>query len=277
MSVASLEIRPVTPCIGAEVRGVDLARELPGDTFEALERAWLEHLVLFFRDQSLTPEQQLAFTRRFGDLVSHPFGPTHPDHPEIIVLDQVRPEGEGADEWHSDTSFIPEPPMGSMLRAVQLPASGGDTCFANMIAAYEALSPPLREMIDGLNAVHDITPNLTRASRYGDSQISLAEARAKNPPVAHPIVRTHPVTGRKALFVYDVAVTHVEGLPERESDLLLNMLYDHMYAPRFQCRFQWEPGSIALWDMRSTQHCGMPDYDERRVMHRTTLQGDRPY
>ena len=271
-----LMIRPVTACIGAEISGIDLREDLPQSTIDALEAALYEHLVLFFRDQPITIEQQIAFAGRFGELVVHPFGPKHPDHPEIIVLDQIEPKGEGADEWHADTTFTKEPPMASVLRAVKLPALGGDTGFASMIAAYEALSPPIRELIDDLRAVHDITGNVVRANRHGKSSLSLAEALEMSPPVSHPIVRTHPKSGRKALYVYGVAVSRIEGLTERENEALLPLLCEHVRSPEFQCRFHWEPDSIAFWDNRAVQHCGIADYTEQRIMHRATLRGDVP-
>jgi taurine dioxygenase len=274
--MGELEIRPSTACIGAEISGLDLREELSQATIETLQDALHEHLVLFFRKQPISLEQQIAFARQFGELMVHPFGPSHPDHPEIIVLDQVAPKGEGADEWHADTTFIPEPPLGSVLRGVQLPALGGDTCFVSMVAAYEALSPPIKELVGGLRAVHDITGNLTRAGRVGKSSISLEEALKKWPPVSHPVVRTHPVSGRKALYVYSVAVSHIEGLSEAESEAILSFLYEHTRTPDFQCRFRWEPDSIAFWDNRVVQHCGIPDYDDRRIMYRATLRGDVP-
>lgn len=272
----NFEIRPVTASIGAEIRGVDLREDLPQSTIDALRTALLDHLVLFFRDQPITVAQQVAFTARFGELSVHPFGPKHPDHPEIIVLDQVKPKGEGADVWHADTTYVPEPPLGSVLRAVQLPSVGGDTGFASMFAAYEALSPPIREMIDDLRAVHDITGNVVRANRFGDSSMSLDEALAAWPPVTHPLVRTHPESGRKGLYVYDVAVSRIEGLSERETAALLPLLCEHVRSPEFQCRFRWEPDSVVFWDNRAVQHCGIPDFTERRVMHRATLKGDVP-
>lgn len=275
--MSGLEIRPVTGCLGAEIRGVDLREDLPQPTIDALRGALLEHLVLFFRDQPITVEQQIAFTARFGELVVHPFGPKHPDHPEIIVLDQIEPKGEGADVWHADTTYTPEPPLGSVLRAVQLPKLGGDTGFVSMVAAYEALSPSIRELIDGLRAVHDITGNVVRANRFGDSSMSLEEALAAWPPVSHPVVRTHPESGRKALYVYDVAVSHIEGLSERENQAILPLLCEHARSPEFQCRFRWEPNSLVFWDNRSVQHCGIADFTERRVMHRATLRGDVPF
>lgn len=274
--MADFEIRPMTTCIGAEIAGIDLREDLPDRTIRALEDALHQHLVLFFRKQPITLEQQIAFTRRFGELMVHPFGPSHPDHPEIIVLDQKAPKGEGADEWHADTTFIPEPPLGSVLRAVQLPPLGGDTCFTSMFAAYEALSAPIKQLVDGLRAIHDITGNLVRAAQAGKSSLSLHEALEKWPPVSHPLVRTHPHSGRMALYVYSVAVKRIEGLSEKESDSLLRFLCEHINSPQFQCRFRWETDSIAFWDNRAVQHLAVPDYTERRIMARATLRGDVP-
>jgi taurine dioxygenase len=274
---AGFELHPLTACIGAEVRGVDLRADLPDATVEALEAALLAHLVLFFRDQDISPKEQVAFSRRFGDLLEHPFGPIHSEHPEIIVLDQARPVGEGTDIWHSDTTYMPEPPMGSVLRAVQVPKVGGDTCFANMVAAYDALSSAMQETLEGLRAVHDIAVPVARALRFGSSKLSVEEARAQWPPLSHPVVRTHPVTGHKALYVNRNATTHIEGLSERENEWLHGFLCDHVRSPSFQCRFRWEPNSIAFWDNRASQHYAIPDYDERRIMYRTTLIGDRPF
>jgi len=191
-------------------------------------------------------------------------------------LDQLSPKGEGADAWHSDNTFMQEPPMGSILKAVQLPSVGGDTCFASMFAAYEALSEPIRRLIDGLEAIHDLTKPLQKAIAAGHSAADLAELQAKWPPVRHPVVRTHPVSGRKALFVNANSTTELLGLTERESDLLLPFLIDHARDPLFQCRFRWDTNSIAFWDNRSVQHYAVPDYGERRIMHRVTLAGDRP-
>jgi taurine dioxygenase len=274
---ASFEVRPLTACIGAEIHGLDLRQDLPDATIAALESALLEHLVLFFRDQAISPAQQIAFSRHFGELLVHPFGPIHPEHPELIVLDQARPVGEGTDIWHSDTTYMPHPPLGSVLRALQVPVVGGDTCFANMVAAYDALSPAMQQALEGLRAVHDIAVPVERALRFGSSKLSVEEARAQWPPLSHPVVRTHPITGHKALYVNRNATTHIEDLPERENEWLHSFLCDHVRSPSFQCRFRWEPDSIAFWDNRASQHYAIPDYDERRIMHRTTLIGDRPY
>ncbi len=270
------DIRPVCGSIGAEVHGIDLASDLPPESIAALRRALVEHVVLFFRRQELTPAQHLAFARRFGEISVAPFGPKHPDHPEITVLDQTTPKGEGADTWHTDNTFMQEPPLGSILRAVQLPPLGGDTCFANMAAAYEALSPPLRGFLEGLRAEHDIAKTLRQAIRDGHSDAELGEMQRRYPAVSHPVVRTHPESRRKILFVNGNFTTRLLGLSERENQALLSFLVDHVRAPEYQCRFRWEPGSLAFWDNRSAQHYGVPDYSARRIMHRVTLAGDRP-
>jgi taurine dioxygenase len=275
--VSDLEIRPLTPTVGAEIFGVDLREPLAQETIESIEHALVSHHVIFFREQDITPEQQIAFARQFGEISIPPFAPKYGDVPELIVLDQNSPRGEGADKWHTDNIFMAEPPLGSILKAVTLPALGGDTCFANMVAAYEALSEPIRQLIDGLRAENDITKPLRKAIASGHTTVDLEEIRAKWPPVNHPLARTHPVTGRKALYLSDTSTTRIIGLSERESDLLLPFLCDHVRSPEFQCRFRWDTHSIAFWDNRSAQHFAVPDYNERRVMHRVTLAGDSPY
>ena len=269
----SIEIRPLTLAIGAEIRGADLRKPLADDDVARLRQALLDHLVLFFRDQDIDDGQQLEFALRFGPMHVSPLQTVHQDAPEIVVLDQIHPVGEGADEWHSDNTFLAEPPMGSILRAVQLPELGGDTCFASMYAAYEALSPPVRALVDGLRAVHDVTKPMRKAIAAGHTKLRLAEMQERWPPVEHPVVVTHPETGRKALFVNRNSTTHLVGVSERENDVLLPFLLDHVRSPEFQCRFHWEPDSIAFWDNRCVQHYAVADYDERRVMHRVTVDG----
>ena len=269
----ALDVVPLTAEIGAEIRGARLADELSDDTIAEIRRALLDHLVVFFRDQQLTDEQHLAFALRFGPMSISPLATKYQESPTVTVLDQVSPKGEGADEWHSDNTFMPNPPMGSILRAVQLPAVGGDTCFANMYAAYEALSQPLRDLLDGLVAVHDITKPMRKAIAAGHTALDLAEMQQRWPPVEHPVVATHPETGRKALFVNRNSTTHLAGVSERENDVLLPFLLDHVRSPEYQCRFHWEVGSVAFWDNRSVQHYAVADYDERRVMHRVTVDG----
>jgi taurine dioxygenase len=269
----SIQIRPITLAIGAEVTGVDLRQPLTDTDVACLRRALLDHLVLFFRDQDVDDDQQLEFALRFGPMHVSPLQTVHQDAPEIVVLDQIHPVGEGADEWHSDNTFLADPPMGSILRAVQLPDLGGDTCFASMYAAYEALSPAMRALVDGLRAVHDITRPLQKAIRDGHSSLDVAEMQEKCPPVEHNVVVTHPETGRRALFLNRNSTTHLVGLTDRENDVLLPFLFDHVRSPEFQCRFHWEQASIAFWDNRAVQHYAVADYRERRVMHRATIAG----
>jgi alpha-ketoglutarate-dependent taurine dioxygenase len=271
--MSTIENTPITAAIGAEVSGLDLRHELSDVDVKVLRQALLDHLVLFFRDQPITDDEQLAFALRFGPMHVSPLQTVHQDAPEIVVLDQVHPQGEGADEWHSDNTFLAEPPMGSILRAVQLPDVGGDTCFASMYAAYEGLSPAMRTFVDGLRAVHDITNPLKKAIRDGHSTLDLGAMQEKCPPVEHNVVVTHPETGRKALFVNRNSTTHIVGLTDREQDVLLPFLFDHVRSPEYQCRFHWDEGSIAFWDNRAVQHYAVADYHERRIMHRATIAG----
>src|SRR5437016_4138896 len=197
----TIDITPVTATIGAEVHGVDLRDELADSTVDLIRKALLDHLVLFFRDQHISDAEHLAFALRFGPVHVSPLTTKYQDSDAVVVLDQVNPKGEGADVWHSDNTFLADPPMGSLLRAVQLPSVGGDTCFANMYAAYEALSEPMRAFVDALRAVHDITRVMRKAIDDGHTTLDLAAMQQKCPPVVHRVAVTHPETGRKALFV----------------------------------------------------------------------------
>lgn len=273
--MSGLQIRKLTASIGAEVAGVDLREPLSAEMRGAILEALVTHHVIFFRDQDITPEQQVAFAKQFGPISFPPFAPKYGTNPELIVLDQESPRGEGADAWHSDNSFMSEPPMGSVLRAVQIPEFGGDTCFASTVAAYEALSPAIQRLIDGLAAVHNITKPLQKGIAAGHTTVDLAEVQAKWPPVEHPIARTHPITGKKSLYVNRNSTTHIVGLTERENEALLPMLMDHVRSPEFQCRFTWDTNSVAFWDNRSAQHFAVPDYETRRIMNRVTIAGEK--
>jgi len=275
--MARVRVEPVTSALGAEIQGVDLRKGLAPEVVREIEAALLEYQVLFFRGQDIDPEQQKEFARYFGTISVPPFAPKHGTDPEYIVLDQVSPRGQGADQWHSDNTFIACPPMGSILKAVKLPEVGGDTCFASSLAAYEALSAPLRSLCDGLRAVHDLTRPLEKAIEHGQSIEDLKQLQERFPPVEHPVVRSHPVTGRRGLFVNRNSTTRLLGVSERENELLLPFLCDHIRSPAFQCRFRWDTDSIAFWDNRAVQHFAVADYDERRVMHRVTLEGDEPH
>jgi taurine dioxygenase len=275
--MSSIEVHPVTGVIGADVRGVDLSKPLDDATVDHLRKAWLDHLVLFFRDVDITPEQQIALARNFGEIQRPQLPTAHGGPPEINVLDQTHPKGDGADTWHNDSTFAPDPPMGSFLHVVKAPSVGGDTCFANMYAAFETLSPAVQRGIDGLEAVHDIMPQLVVANERGHTSMDLDEARQRFPPTRHPVVRTHPETGRKALFVNSNHTTHIADISRAESERLLELLYNHVKSPELQCRFRWDERSMVFLDNRCVQHYAVPDYHERRILHRVTMKGDRPY
>jgi taurine dioxygenase len=271
-----LAIDPVAGALGAEIGGVDLT-DLDDDTVGAIRAAWLEHLVLFFRHQPLTPEEFLAFARRIGEPARYPFVPGIDGFPEIIAVTKLPHETVNfGGIWHSDTVYLEQPPMGTMLVAREVPPVGGDTLYANMYAAYEALSPALRELLDGLTAVN--TSALADVSKTREDRIAESGATDATEYVAeHPVVRTHPETGRKALYVNVAHTSHFVGMTEDESRGLLRFLFQHSVRPEFTCRFRWAVGSLALWDNRCAMHHPVNDYHgHTRRMHRITLAGDTP-
>jgi taurine dioxygenase len=280
----TIELRPLAGAIGAEVGGVDLARPLAPRQFAEIRRAFLEHLVIFFHDQHLTPEQHTEFTARFGALSRMPYVKALDRYPDIIAVLKEADERQisvfgGA--WHSDFSFLDEPPLGSVLYALDVPSHGGDTLWTNMYAAYDALSDGLKRLLDGRVALHS-------GSVYGvdgiprDLRTSRSIAISRDNPEAdiergHPVIRIHPETGRKALFVNPIYTTRFEGMTKAESKPLLDFLYAHATRPEFTCRFHWRKHALALWDNRCAMHYAINDYDgQRRLMHRTTIAGDRP-
>jgi taurine dioxygenase len=269
---STLEVRPLTGVLGAEIGGVDLRRPLEGDTVAAIRGALLEHQVIFFREQDMTEEEQLRFAEYFGTPMLSVYDTLAAKQPKITVLDTDAPKGRGTDRWHADHTFSEFPPLGAILRAVEVPSAGGDTCFASMGAAYEALSPTMRDFLDDLTAIH--TTELVDAMV---SKIAGVVRRSENPPMQHPVVWVHPETGRKLLWVNQNWTTRIVELTAPESEALLGYLYHHLEGPEFQCRFRWEPGSVAFWDNRAVQHFAVPDYHERRVMKRVMMAGtDRP-
>ncbi len=272
----NLEIRPLTPAIGAEVRGFDM-RNLDDESMRRIEEALYQHLVLFFRDQDVTPEQHLEFARWFGPL-DNEYKTGHPDHPDLHVLDESQPVGHGTNDWHTDTSGKATPARIAVLRAVQIPPFGGDTCWSSMEAALERISPPLRTFLEGLTALHDPTRPIEHAMNSGRTPMAqLVEARGRLEPVEHPVVIRHPVTGRPCLYVNHNYTTRIRQLTREESDSLLRFLFDHVARPDFQVRFRWERNSVAVWDLRATQHYAVADYaGHQRIMHRVSVAGDRP-
>jgi taurine dioxygenase len=250
------EIRPVTGACGAEVRGVDLTT-LDDSGWDAMYAAWLEHLVLFFPDQSLDADEHVAFGRRFGTPEIHPYIPKRDDeHPEIVVIDT---DSGGAEFWHTDVTFSPTPPMASILQMMVNPACGGDTLFTNQYRVFETLSAPLQAFLEELTATHT-------ASTFGHPEQQ----------ATHPVVRTHPDTGRKSLFVNRTFTSHIVEMRRTESDALLDYLYAWSEQPAFQCRYRWDEGTIGIWDNRCTQHYAVPDYEGRRRIERVTVIGDAP-
>lgn len=270
-----MHIEPVTALIGAEVVGADLANLSDAD-FEVIEQAFTDHLVLFFRDQPpLDPDTHVAFAKRFGELHYHPAAPRPEGHPEIFVIhahkDSKFADGNG---WHSDVSCDVEPPLGSCLQIHLLPPVGGDTLFASMYAAFETLSPTLQEFLAGLTATHE-SEHLYRG-RYAERGVD--DAGKVYPSAEHPLVRTHPKSGRQALYVNPSFTTRINGLEPAESKALLDFLYAHQQRPEFQVRFRWTENAIAFWDNRCTQHFALWDYwPHERKGNRVTVKGEQPF
>ena len=276
-SQLQLTVQPIAGSIGAEIGGVDLAGDLPDAVIAEIRRVWLDHGVVFFRDQELTPERFLAFARRIGEPAEYPFVPGIDGHPEIIAVTKLPHETVNfGGIWHSDTVYLDEPPMATMLLAREVPPAGGDTLFADQYAAYAALSPAMQELLAPLRAVN--------SSALADVSKTREDRRRENGEVddrvyeaVHPVVRTHPETGRKALYVNVAHTARFEGMTEEESRPLLQFLFQHQVRPELTCRFRWAVGSMAMWDNRCVQHNPVNDYHgHRRVMHRITLRGDVP-
>lgn len=276
----TLNITPISTALGAIVGGIDLSQPLGNAEQQAIEHALLEHQVLFFRAQPLTPQQQAGFAARFGDLHIHPIFPNVAEQPEILVLDTAVTDVADNAIWHTDVTFLPTPALGSVLAAKQLPACGGDTLWASGFAAFETLSKPMQRLLDGLTATHDFTRSFP-LERFGTTPADLQrweDTRRQYPPLSHPVVRTHPVSGRKALFVNEGFTSRINELTASESNALLGYLFAHATRPEFTIRWRWQENDVAFWDNRVTQHYAVDDYrPQRRVMHRATILGDAPY
>lgn len=269
-------VTPLAPTIGAEVGGVDLGAPMDDELRAELHRALLEWKVLFFRDQDITREQQRAFAERWGDLERHPFYRyVHPDQADadVVTLAKDAMAGGVENEWHADITWHERPSFGAVLRAVEVPELGGDTLWADAGAAYDGLPADLREQIDGLVATHDWRHTFGLAMPAE----AVEELSPQFPPIAHPVVRVHPETGRRTLFVNAIFTTGIVGMDPAGSDALLARLYREVGRPEYQCRFRWTPGAVAFWDNRATQHYASSDYwPQRRVMDRISIAGDRP-
>ena len=274
MSYATIEVKAVTPLLGAEISGIDLTGTLSNQQVDELHTALAQHQVLFFRDQKITLDQQKSLGRHFGDLHIHPNTPGPAGHPEILPIhadaNSKRINGE---RWHSDVSCDQEPPMGSILYLHTIPPVGGDTLFASQSAAYDALTPAFKAFLDGLTATHSGDRSYRRTNRL----LGIDDRSRVFPEAVHPVVRTHPVTGRKGLFVNENFTFRINELSEEESQAVLAFLYAHSTKPAFQVRFRWQPHLIAFWDNRAVQHIAMWDYfPQTRSGSRVTIKGDRP-
>ena len=288
-------VRPLDAPFGAGIAGVDLSKPLDDATFDTIRRAYFENSIVVFHGQRLTPEQQVAFSRRFGELEIHVLKQyLLAGHPEILVVSNILEDGkligladtDRVAVWHTDTSYRAEPSMGSALYALEIPrnAAGeviGDTLFASTFLAYDALSPEMRKRLEGLEAVHRMTKGYDNApAKSSATRVTYDESqRSEVPDQVHPIIRTHPVTGRKCIYINKLCVTGIVGMPDEESAPLLERIYAHCTQPQFVYRHRWQVGDLLMWDNCSLQHLAVPDYalPQRRRMHRTTIRGTVPY
>lgn len=273
-----LEIKPIAGALGAEVHGLDLSQELNPQQTLRLRELLVEHEVIFFRDQDISPARHKALALSFGPLQTHPAYGTVEGFPEITILESTPGEPTKIEAWHTDMTFRQHPPLGAVLRSHIVPPKGGDTLWSSMTAAYSGLSVPMQQFLETLTAVHEFSYGFKESLAEPGGAERLADAVAANPPVRHPVIRTHPESGKKVIFVNSLFTTHIEGLSATESDSLLGFLYRHVATPEYTCRFQWAPHSIAIWDNRSTQHKPINDYfPAHRRLHRITIDGDLPY
>jgi taurine dioxygenase len=276
----TIQVTPVARALGAIVSGVDIAEELSQPVIDHLGELLIEHQVLFFRDQPISPHAQARFAARFGSLHVHPIYPVLPELPEIMLIDTHPGFLPDNDNWHTDVTFSRTPPLAGILAAKRIPSAGGDTLWSSCSAAYEALSEPLRRFLDGLTAQHSVAKSFPPDRWQADPAFKerYERAVAKHPPVNHPVVRTHPVSRRKGLFVNEGFTTHINELSPQESQSVLAFLFAHAARPEFTVRWSWRVDDVAFWDNRVTQHYAIADYlPERRTMHRATVNGDAPF
>ncbi len=278
LTLDGLTLTPLTPTIGAEVGGVDLRQPLSAGQAAAIRQALLDWKVLFFRDQEIDTDQHLAFSRSFGELEVHPFAPHKPGYPEVLAITHNRESRGRENVWHSAVTWRIEPSLGSVLRALEVPPVGGDTLFADMYAAYQGLTEEVKERIGGATAIHDFAHFRAAMRRRGKTEDEIEAFNTQYPMVEHPVVRTHPETGRRCIYVNAAFTQHIVGWEEDDSARMLAHLHAQAAIPEYQCRFRWEQGSIAFWDNRASQHYAASDYwPAVRRMERVTVIGDRPY
>ena len=273
-----MNVKRVAGAIGAELQAINLADGIDGELAATLRALLNEHEVLFLRDQAISAADQKALAEVFGPLQTHPAYGTVEGFPEVMILESTRDNPSKIEVWHSDMTFRQHPPSVTVLRGITIPEVGGDTLFASMTAAYEGLSSGMQSYLEGLTAVHDFSHGFRESLAEPGGRERLADAVAANPPVRHPVVQTHPETGKKVLFVNALFTTHIDGLPPLESAEVLQFLWRHASLPEFTCRFSWTPDSLVLWDNRSTQHKPVNDFfPATRRLHRVVSEGDQPY
>jgi taurine dioxygenase len=271
-------VKLIGGALGAELHGVDLATNLSDKVLTAIRELLVEHEVIFFRNQNISHEQHKQMANFFGPLQTHPAYGTVPNFPEITILESTAEHPSKIEEWHTDMTFRQHPPMGSILRSKICPPNGGDTLWSSMTSAYEGLSQPMKDFLDNLNAEHDFSYGFKESLAEPGGREKLEDAVKANPPVIHPVIRIHPESGKKVIFVNSLFTTKILELTLSESRSILNFLYDHVKTPEFTCRFNWEPNSIAFWDNRSTQHKPVNDYfPAHRMLERITIDGDKPF
>ena len=273
-----MHVKRVAGALGAELKAVNLGEGIDTELAQTLRALLHEHEVLFLRDQSITPADQKALAEIFGPLQTHPAYQTVEDLPEVMILESTRENPSKIEQWHSDMTFRAHPPSVTVLRGMTIPEIGGDTLFASMTAAYDGLSAGMQHYLTDLVAVHDFSHGFKESLSAPGGRERLADAVATNPPTRHPVIQTHPETGKKVLFVNPLFTTHIEGVPPLESSEVLQFLWRHASLPEFTCRFQWQTDSLVLWDNRSTQHKPINDFfPATRRLHRVVSEGDRPY
>ncbi len=281
MAYKNIDVKPVAGALGAEIEGVALNDNLDNETFDDIHQAFLDHQVIFFRNQDLSPEAHIRFGRRFGSLNIHPYVKGMAGHEEIMEIIKEPDERENfGGGWHSDMSFQEEPALGSILHSIEVPPYGGDTLFTSQSAAYDALSEGMKDMLDGMIAIHTAEKEYGRKGHSAMQRAGMQVEQQEEgtvPKFEHPVVRTHPQTGRKALYVNSAFTMHFKNMTRRESRPLLQFLFEHATQEQFTCRFRWTPGAVAFWDNRAVQHYALNDYHgHRRHMRRVTINGDKP-
>ncbi|MEZ7910025.1 MAG: taurine dioxygenase [Pseudomonadales bacterium] len=273
-----LKLKPYAGALGAVVENLDLTSTISPSVFDELNQALLEYEVLFFRDQPLEPKDHAQLASMFGEPQMHEAYPHVEGFPQLTILENDEANPSKIEMWHTDMTFRASPPLGSILHGVIVPEKGGDTMFASMSAAFEGLSPAMQDFVSGLTAIHDFSFGFQESLNEPGGRDRLAQMVIDNPPVEHPVVRTHPLSGKKGLFVNSLFTLSIKELSKKESDSLLALLFNHVVTPEYTCRFQWQPDSIAMWDNRITQHKPVNDYwPAHRRMQRITIDGDRPF